>query len=184
MGTGLLIGMLLSLTAAILLVWAGHNRSKQKESSFNQSNKTLIIWIAFYSIVVGLAVFFNRYFALNGISLAEFLISWYLGDLIGASLIYRLSQKKRIIAQTTVKQIAIVAVISFLSWSTTFLSYLGAKFIPVMVSQSIYVISELVFPVLIGFFVFKEIKGLTRREKIAFVLGAAGAVTIGLTYRL
>jgi multidrug transporter EmrE-like cation transporter len=62
------------------------------------------------------------------------------------------------------------------------LAYSTAKLAPLTVYQPILMVSEAVLPSLIGLYVFHENKSLTQREKIAFVIGIAGVIIIGLSY--
>ena len=62
------------------------------------------------------------------------------------------------------------------------LGYWVAKLAPITVFQPIFLVSEMVFPSLVGFLIFREIKDLTTVEKIVFPLGLTGGLIIGFSF--
>ncbi|PIT93887.1 hypothetical protein COU00_01875 [Candidatus Falkowbacteria bacterium CG10_big_fil_rev_8_21_14_0_10_43_11] len=58
--------------------------------------------------------------------------------------------------------------------------YWGAKLVPIVGYQPLYLVAEIVFPVSAGLLLFGEKKWLSKREKIAFATGIAGSIIIGV----
>lgn len=168
---GLVSGLILCFGAATLLM------SKE-------SNVRLIKFVGIYSVIWGVAGFLKRYFAILDIPFAEFLCSWYAGSLLGALCIFFFSKGIKLTFKLTKKEARNVGIVAIAgAWGGMVLGYWAAKLAPLTVYQPIFLVSEAVFPTLLGFYVFKEIKTLlSKREKTAFLLGFIGVVIIAFNH--
>lgn len=169
LGNGLLIGVMVCFAAVSLI------------ASY-EKNWRLIKYVAAYSVIWGAAGFLFRYFAIKGIPFSSFLVSWYGGTLLGAICIYVLSHERFPAIKLTKKEVTNVGLLAIVIWLSLFLSYWSAKLAPVTVYQPIFMITEAIFPALIGLYIFKEKGRLTSREKIAFLIGLTGVAIIALYY--
>ena len=61
-------------------------------------------------------------------------------------------------------------------------AYWAKMLAPITVVQPIFQVSEMIFPTLIGLWIFKEAKELNAWSRMAIVLGLAGGVTIALSF--
>jgi len=144
-------------------------------------NIPMIKYIGIYSVIWGVASFLDRYFAITGISFSEFLVSWYGGSFLGIS--FFLFKQGRLVIKAPKNEISLVAGLSVLAWFSRLFEYWGANLAPITVFQPIYLVTEAVFPTLIGLYIFHESKTITSKEKIAIVLGLASIIAISVSYR-
>ncbi len=168
---GLVSGLILCFGAATLLM------SKE-------SNVRLIKFVGTYSVIWGVAGFLIRYFAISDIPFAEFLCSWYAGSLLGTLCIFFFSKEIKLSFKLTKKEMRNVGIVAITgAWGGMVLVYWAAKLAPLTVYQPIFLVSEAVFPTLLGLYVFKEINTLlSKKEKTAFLLGLIGVVVIAFSH--
>lgn len=198
--SSLAIGMAFCFLAATAIVLRKYQSADNPGVNLNAK---LIGWIAVYSVIWGGAVFAMRYFALKGVSFSAFLTSWYAGSYAGSLLILLLPRlilkiakyfkfkfaenlsiavKKEIGEKLSGSGIRGVLILSSAIWLSMFFGYCATKLAPLTVSQPIFLASEMILPALIGLWFFKEIKSLSLVEKIAFPLGIAGGIIIGISF--
>ncbi|OIO39615.1 MAG: hypothetical protein AUJ72_00345 [Candidatus Omnitrophica bacterium CG1_02_46_14] len=186
-----LCGIVLCFCAAFLFL-----SSEQPNKSLNYSlNKKLMAYVLGYSFIWGFAFAAQRYCAVKNLPPPLFLISWYIGSFLGASLLltslFKLAQGKptEIIGNERLKRWrkkfgcwrkTFIAVMSFSVWLSMACLYWGAKLVPIVGYQPLYLVAEIVFPVSAGLLLFGEKKWLSKREKIAFATGIAGSIIIGV----
>ncbi len=176
----IIIGILLCLGAAMLFINFKEIFSKDKEQS---AKKLLFLkYVAGYSIIWGLVGFSMRYFSIEGVSLTEYVFSWYSGAWIGSIFLLLFRGKKAPIEKVGKKGFFILFFAAFFMWLSLQLSFAAFQLAPITVIQPIFLVSELIFPVLIGLFIFKEIKQISKIEIIALLLGIIGGITIGLSF--
>ena len=170
----LLIGIILCFIAAGLFLGG--------KKSNGQSNKALLLWIAGYSFIWGVTVFLIRYFALKGVSFPVFLTGWYGGSFLGSLIILRLEEKPGLFRLLTAKTVLKVFGLAVVVWLSMCLNFWTFKLVPLTVGEPIFLVTEMIFPALIGLYLFKEKRDLTREEITGFALGALGTVIIGLSF--
>jgi drug/metabolite transporter (DMT)-like permease len=186
-----LCGIVLCFCAAFLFL-----SSKQPNKSSNYSlNKKLMGYVLGYSFIWGFAFAAQRYCAVKNLPPPLFLISWYIGSFLGASLLltplFKLAQGKptEIIGNERLERWrkkfgrfrkTSIAIMSFTVWLSMACLYWGAELTPIIGYQPLYLVAEIIFPVLAGLLLFGEKKELSKREQIAFVIGITGSIIIGV----
>ena len=182
----IIIGILLSFSGATLL-YMGKNRIKSSGVKLSSAdNKKLVRLVMGSRLIWGIAIFFMRYFALSGLSVTEFIVSWYAGAWIGSFILFLLFRRKG--KKETIKidnrKISYIAVFSFLTVLAMFLAFKVLELAPITIIQPIILVSEMILPLLIGLFIFKEARKLERHEKLAFIIGWTGIAVIAAVYYL
>lgn len=176
----IIIGILLCLGAAMLFINFKEIFSKDKEQS---AKKLLFLgYVAGYSAIWGLVGFSMRYFSIEGIPLTEYVFCWYAGAWIGSILLLLFRKKDVVEEKINKKGFFVLFFASLFMWLSLQLSFAAFQLAPITIIQPIFLVSELIFPVLIGLFIFKEIKQISKIEIIALLLGIAGGVTIGFSF--
>ena len=181
---GSYFGLAVIIVAAIILAVA--------RKRHHGSNLSLIGYVAGYSLIWGVAIFFVRVFALREMPASIFVLGWYGGswlgmmalNLIGGLLSHRSDFFRRETqSESSPTQFFWLVVLSLLVWVSMALSFKVLEIAPLAVSQPIFFITEAIFPALIGFYLFHEIKQINARERRAFALGALGILIIAFSYR-
>lgn len=170
-------GIVLSLAALVL--FAVHDAVKKKGSS-EKRRLTLYLWIGAYSIVWGLAPVVMRHFALEGLPLASFLQPWYWGAFAAAAVLFVVTRRaSRGVSSGSLPRDTLVALgLGAGILGSLALAYWALQLAPLVVVQPIFLISEMVFPALIGLFGFSEGKTFTRFEWLCFGLGVVGVCLV------
>ena len=173
-------GVALAVGAAVVysLVTA-----RAKHADGQPANETIAHWIVFYSIIWGVADFSKRYFALKGLSVFNYTALWYASSALGAFFIFKLGGAeergdplpKRQAVSLMLPAAAIIVV-------SNMLTYWAFALAPITVVQPINQVSEMIFPFLIGLFVFKEAKKLTTGSKWTMISGLVGGIIIAFSY--
>ncbi len=174
----LAIGILLCFLAAPLFI-IGSKKSAPEKS---QETKKLLILVLGYSSIWGLVVFLMRYFALEGLPLAEFGLGWYFGSWLGAIFFLSRAKEKERHVKLKFRELLNAFGIAIFTWSSILLSFSALKLAPLTVVEPLLFVSAMIFPALIGLFIFKEIKEITVTETIAIITGLAGGVIIALNF--
>lgn len=149
-------------------------------------NRKLIEFVIGYSIFWGMAAASYRFFNLNGLPMSQFLICWYGGSCLGATLLmlfFNYIKKEKISLQTNKQDKKDATALGICIWVPMVLHYMVAILVPVAVYQPIFLVTEAVFPALIGLYFFHERKEMTRKEWLAIALGLAGTIIVGLNYK-
>lgn len=175
----LVSGMVLCIGAAVSFSLFG--KKSDKEQGKNRIRE-LFFAIFTYSVIWGVATFAMRYFALNNISLPHFLMSWYGGSFVGSLLLLRFAGEKERGAGLTVVAVRNVLVFSVFIWLSMVLGYWAFIKAPIAVVQPIFQVTEMVFPAIIGLWLFKEAKTLSKVEKIVFATGLSGVTIIMIVF--
>ncbi len=179
LNTGLICGIGISLLAVTLFIVM---RSESQESVSWKIWETLGIWVAIYSVLWGVMNFAIRSFALKGISLPHFVMFFYGGSFVGASLLSLLTYRYQVNVVIPARDMSLVmASAAVIALAQAFV-YLSLKQAPLTVVQPIYLVGEMVLPTLIGLWVFKEHKDLNRWGRTAIALGLTGSLLIGFSY--
>ena len=177
------IGLILSLVSVFMFTFAKTRAPKANNAKRHERKKwTIGVWVMLYSIIWGVAIFSMRYFSLAGMSLPSYIAAWYSGSYIGALMVFLLGGKKEAGAPLKKAQILRVAPLSLVIWLSLMSAYWAKMLAPITVVQPIFQVSEMIFPTLIGLWIFKEAKELNAWSRMAIVLGLAGGVTIALSF--
>jgi len=127
-------------------------------------------------LILGIAGFLLKVFSFT-VSSETFLVAWYVGALIGSLPILGLEKQNPLKADA--KTLLTVLPVSIAILGSLFALYwtyqLGG---PVSLVLPIRGLAITIIPILVGWFVFKERKGFTKTEWLAFSLGIAGAVMV------
>ncbi len=183
LSTWLGIGLTLSLVSVSIFTFAKTRTPKADNAQKPEQKKwTIGIWVMLYSVIWGVAVFSMRYFSLQGMSLPGYIAAWYSGSYIGALVVFLLGGKKEAGAPLKRAQILRVAPLSLVIWLSLMSVYWAKMLAPITVVQPIFQVSEMIFPTLIGLWIFKEAKEMNIWSRLAIVLGLAGGTIIALSF--
>ena len=175
----LIIGMIICFATALVM---GVKKSQKNDSS--KLGVSIFIWIAIYSLIWGIAVFSMRYFALKGVQFSLFLFSWYGGSYLGSFILIALIKDKKSIQITKSSTSKIfLFLLSIVIWLSMVFGYWLKNLVLLSVSEPIFLVTEMIFPALIGLFYFKEIKTLSRIQKIIFPVAIIGLMIIMFSYK-
>lgn len=136
--------------------------------------------VAGYSIIWGIAVFLMRKFAVEGVTLSTFLVSWYGGAATGAILIFLagVELNPACTQPLTKKSIQWTCVLSVSIIASLLLQYWAFAKAPLVIVQPIFLTGEMIIPALIGLYFFKERKDLDKAERWYFAIGITGGVLL------
>lgn len=178
------VGIAMSILAVLGFIWYGRFQKSKKGELGTAPPLAFYLYVATYSVAWGLAAFAQRYWALKELSVPTFLFGWYIGTLIVAVLIFLFYKDKaedqKSTAPLLLKDIVatfVVAVLILVSLGLALIAYR----LPQVAVQPIFLVTEMVFPSLIGLFVFHERKQFARIEWLFFALGAAGALLVSVS---
>lgn len=180
----IVFGLLLSFVALIFFVC--HGWEKSRLSAKIAVPIRFYGYVAFYSVLWGIAYFGQRYWAFRDLPATTFTLCWYLGGVITATLIY-FFYKDSAIDQQGGKSIGIsgiattfvLSVVLYLSMTVSIVVYKA----PQVIVQPILFVAEMILPTLIGLYIFHERKQLDRIEWLYFAIGLVGTLIIGINFR-
>ena len=142
-------------------------------------------YVGTYSLIWGIANFSMRYYSFKeAMPTGVFLTAWYGGAFLAALTLLFSYQEKGGAANTqrlSARGVIGSAILALCIAVSLALGYWAFKFAPQTAIQPLYLVAEMTVPALIGLFIFKERKGLTRQEWIFFAMGFAGGTMIALT---
>ena len=172
----IVVGIILSLSSAILMPFVKGN-GKEENLGFKQKY-ALFGWIAVYSVIWGCTSFSMRYFALKGMSLGSFISGWYSGAFVVSAILFLLAGKKEAGEPLKSSQRIRVVVLGATIWASLCLSYWTREVAPIAITQPVLLVSQMIFPALVGLYLFKENKQLSMPQKGLFLTGALGGLII------
>jgi len=174
----LVIGILLALGAVFLYLMSKRTYSDGKR----KDGVPFVVWVMGYSFIWGGAFFMIRFLALREVPMQTFLVSWYTGSIIGSSVILKIAGKKEAGEPLPIIEHFWSVVLAALIVIALGLQFWVAGLAPITVFQPIYQVTEMIFPALLGLYLFKELKVLTRVGTLAFVLGGIGMLMIMFSF--
>ena len=177
------VGVLFSLSAVALFSFSKARRQRTKETQPVGRIAPLAIWILLYSAIWGGALFSMRYFGLTGVTVANYVLFWYGGSLIGAVLVRQTFGKGEGEELLAWKEVALVGQLTVAIWLSLASAYWSMTLAPIIVVQPIYQVAEMVLPTIIGLTVFKEAANLRALEKAAMAVGLIGGLVIAISFR-
>ncbi|MBI2577535.1 MAG: hypothetical protein HYV77_01685 [Candidatus Wildermuthbacteria bacterium] len=198
----LLFGIILTLIATLVFSWVAYRKDRNANNpsvttttSFffarhsllrtwrimDAEWRTLLKWTLSYSVIWGIEMFLTRILAKEGVPLASFLVVRYGGSFLGSLAVRHFAGKKEAGGKLSLQGLSGILGITAVTlaiWLSALLNYAALQLTTLTVVILIYWGTEIVFPILIGLFVFKEGKTLLPVEKVVFGLALAGIVII------
>jgi hypothetical protein len=178
--TGLAIGLL------SIILFTIYYKMPKANSASTHLPAIFFFYVFIHSVMHGLLLFSLKYLAADGVSKPNFLFGWYGGALTMAGLALVLSGKNKKENMTekafTKKNLKLMVPIGSAIVSSLGLAFWSFQLAPQVVVQPIFFVSQMILPTLVGFFYFKEIETIDTKEKLIFLLGAAGALVIAFSY--
>lgn len=138
-------------------------------------------YVAFYSIIWGLAIFLQKYFGFRGIPIEKFLLCWYVGAFTASIVIFLILQKKET-NRLEKKDYLTMFLLSSCVIGSVALQYESYKHAPQVIVQPIFLVLDMILPALIGLYIFKERKEFTLYEKILFIVAFSGGIVVAINY--
>lgn len=174
----LLLGIFLCFTSAIFFL-----KNKMSFSGSSPRQNTLFIrWVIGLSVFWGIAAFFIRYFAVNGASMTEFIFCWYAGSFLGSTLLLIPNRQHEKYNKLDHRGIFNIILLALSVWLSFLFAYKANILAPLAVNEPIFIVCEIISPVIIGLFWFKEIKKISLYDIVGLALGLAGGIIIALGY--
>jgi len=179
LSTWMYIGICLSLGAVI-----GFSIHSQKTHDGKNKKTPLkfFIYVGFYSLIWGVAMFLMRYFGIAKVSGGSFLIPWYASAFIAAMVIlffYKQDQaQNKSKTKLKFRDIGIMSILAFIIFVSLGLAYIAYQLKPQTIIQPFFLIGEMIVPTVIGLYLFKERKKLDTWEKIYFLIAISGGLLI------
>lgn len=180
----LITGIMLSVGSSVMFVFIREKSSAGENQNFiSKSALVFLGWTTGYNIFWGVGKSSLRIFALQDVSILNFVFAWYVGSFIGALALYCFVERRPppIFKGTSgflkIFPLAIVIILSL------FLQYIASSMAPLTVVVPILQFAQMIFSCLIGLIIFKEGKKMTLFEKIALLIGLAGSMIITFSFR-
>lgn len=171
----LISGVGLSFLAIWIFQASGGEKNKRKEIL----NKKWFFFTGFMIIIFGLTDFLAKLFSFT-LPREVFLMGWYNGAFLSSLVILALEKQK--IVKIPLKTIFLILFLSISISATVFFLYwtyqLGGQIGLVVPLRYLFIT---LIPVTLGWFIFKERKGLSKIEWLGFLTGIAGAALILLS---
>jgi len=151
-------------------------RLPKKEKMESLYSKKLILFILGMVLIFGTASFLMKSFSLT-VSRGNFLMGWYVGAFFGTLLLLILEKQNPF--KIPLKTVLLIFPLSLLVSGTIFALYwtyqLGGPISLVSPIKGLFVTA---IPIFVGWLIFKEIKGLSKKDLIGFVIGIIGAILV------
>ncbi|MDD5145792.1 MAG: hypothetical protein PHF44_03035 [Candidatus Pacebacteria bacterium] len=172
----LVSGISLCFFAMYLL---GRSYNKKENGISKVSNKVWLFFTLSAVAIFGVAQFLLKYFTQNGLPRGAFLLGWYGGAFLGSILILWFEtrfKKSDSLSKTTILITLLLSLFIVGNILGQYLSYqLGGKVSLVVPLQGLITVA---IPLVVGLFLFKEGKGVSKLEIVGFLTGGLGAVLI------
>ncbi|OGY63547.1 MAG: hypothetical protein A3I89_02080 [Candidatus Harrisonbacteria bacterium RIFCSPLOWO2_02_FULL_41_11] len=164
-----------------VLIFALAKNSLQGISSQNLGR--IYLWIGSYSLIWGGLGFLMRYLALGGMLWWQFLISWYLGSFIGSCILFLFSDDVERGVNVPLKEsVRGPLMLSFCIVASLGTSYWTNSLAPIVVTTPVFQVSEMIFPTLIGLYIYNEKKNFNWLGWVAMGLGLVGGLIIAFSF--
>jgi hypothetical protein len=186
LNAGILVGVLVSVGAVILFTVHGYYKEHPRKDAPERLPKRLYLYAGGYSLMLGFGVFFMRYLGVKETGIGTFLVNWYGGVVVAATLLSltMTEEAKDPAVPTAVPwrdrlRIVGLSLVVLTAMSTAYTSY---RLAPQTVVQPLFLVGEMVAPALIGLYVFAEREALDRYEQVLFATGLAGGLLVALSF--
>jgi hypothetical protein len=145
------------------------------------------LYVGVSSILWGIAYFSQRFFASGGVSSSEYILAWYGGSLLTASLIrlfWKETGQAKLGTPLSKKDVLVLFTISISIFTTVLIATTILKNMPQIIFQPILLVSEAVIPTLMGLIIFREKQNYSSIEKILLFSAILGVIfmAIGISY--
>jgi hypothetical protein len=168
------IGIIISVVCAILLAFERHKKKEPFAFLF-------LAYVGIYSVLWGVCYFSQRYFALAGISPAEYLLAWYGGTFVVAQAIFiRNLGKDKDKPSLGQKDCLIIAGLASLIWCSLWIALNVLRYVPQVGFQPILLDAEAILPTFVGLYLFGEKSSLNAKQKALMAFSLIGVVLIAL----
>jgi len=151
--------------------------SSQKTES-NNNAKNWLLFTAGMVLIFGITTFLMKVFSSTAeIPSTQFLMFWYIGAFAGSIPVFYFEKNNKV-NQSERKWILLIPFVSLVilgSLATSYWMFRLTEASRVVPFQSM---GGAFLPILIGWFIFKERKGLSKKEIVAFLVGLIGAIFI------
>lgn len=185
LNSGMITGLSFCVIALALILYRKYQKGSGGEHAVTPK---LLFYVLAYTIIWGFAKFFVRYFALENVSIGKWVLGWYGGAFIVAITIFFFSEfssnNKRDVKPIPLPQMTWKSAIAGAAmFSGAFLAFWAFRTAPITVVNPIFFTAQMIPRMLIGLYVFKEIKQFDGIEKGYMALSVAGAAIIALSYK-
>ena len=179
------IGIISSIATVLLFSLNDYYKTRVKGSN----DLKLYLYVGFYSVVWGIALFAQKYFGAQHVPVTTFLSSWYAGAILAAMVIFLIQSKRN--HKSFFKELRLCwnrhdLLVSFglalCVIGSVGLAYWAYQLAPQNIIQPIFLVAQMVLPCLIGLYMFGEIKNFDKRSKILLVIGAISGIIVALSY--
>ena len=170
------IGIMLAVVSAVLFATQTTSLSGVKPGAVFQIYK----YILAYSFIWGVAGFAMRYLSVkNDMLVWDFISSWYSGSVFGALAVYGLADASDKGEPSTLREaMKKIAMLTGSVVSSLAATYWAKSLVPLVFTQPIFMVSEMVFPTMVGLFIFGERKHFTRLGWLLMLAGLIGGLII------
>jgi len=175
------VGIVLCLIGVYLFAFV-KDRAGVEGERINKQNRKMILFVLGYSVLWGLDLFVSRIAGVNDVSVPEYTFWRYGSSWIGALILMRVRGTAEAGSPLTKKGVLGVGVLAAITWVAMLLEYSILRRVPLTVVQPIFQISELLFPPLAGWLLFKEHKTFRMPEWVGFAFAIAGGLVIAFSY--
>lgn len=168
--------LFLGVISTFVAIWFFQSSRIKSDAEENVINRKWLFFMLMIIVVAGLGDFLIKLFSFT-VSRGNFLVAWYFGCFLGSLLILGLEKQ-------SLKQLSLKTIL--LSWLLG-LAFLGATFFlywtyqlggPLSLVLPLQHLGVTMISILIGWFIFKEQKRLSKKEWFGFLLGIIGAILI------
>lgn len=174
-------GMMLCLLTGVLF-WKHHFKGGEPSAFYMN--------VFAYSVLWGVCDFSLRYYAIERMPVAQFLLGWYTGAWITIGLVFFYQffrQEKRISLVQTLKlpwrEVALLSVFAVGIMTALSIEYWARMLAPQTVVQPILLIAEAIVPTIVGILVFKESGTFDQAEKVFALIGIIGTVLLAVGFQ-
>src|SRR3989344_4543436 len=191
LGVPVVVGLALSFLAIALLSYSERvKRELERAKSLGEGKRRpsmsrLALFILGYSVPFGFTNFFMRYWALSSMPAVTFVSSWYRGSIVAALLMLvvgtAINRKNEYLAGPVGKgNAAVGGTMGLLGVGNMLLAFWATSLAPILATQPIGLLSEIVIPSIIGLKLFREHKTMIRLDWIAFGIALLAGVLIAI----
>jgi hypothetical protein len=188
----IILGSVLSISSILLFLANDYKTKKAKNAKGNITVSLAFYgYVTFYSLIWGFAIFLFRFLAVNLVPTEEFLFGWYAGAFVGSVIVFGISKigdeaeqvkvipKEKIMLWTDISWVGLAGLTLFVIMGLT---YWSVKVAPLVIVQPIFLVCEMILPVIIGLFFFKERDRLSLIEWFYFALAIIGGTLVAVGY--
>lgn len=180
----------IAICAVAFILFARHDIRKEraegrKKRIRHPKDAWLYVYVLGYTTVFGLIAFFQRKFALEEVSIGSFVFAFYAGSLVSAFFISAFAARSWVppLAIIAWRNIILMGISALFVIGNIVLIYTSFILAPIVIVKPIYFVAQMVFPALVGLYIFKERERLSRTEKAAFVIALAGGLLIATSFK-